>query len=344
LRKLPLSPLATADLVALFTRYLELCRVKAGETVVITTDPLFNPHYPAAFFAAAQQLGATPYVLTLTSNMPILEGDAITEFWKRSDMVIGCMSPSINWLYSEVHNQALKAGVRTLMVFEPEDLLRRQFPDPAVIARTKAGAKFLQGAKIIKVKSGNGTDLVMSKEGRNSIYQVGVSDTPGRWDHWPAGLVACAPLEGTCEGTLVLDEGDICFRFGRYFQSKVYMVMEKGRIVSIDGGADAILLRDYFESAGDDRAYMGPAHIGWGTDHRAKYHELALYFREYGGHMSSESFYGNIQIAFGRNMFGGLGGTNHVKFHVDLPLKSHSLWVDDVQVIDRGTIVPAALR
>ncbi len=343
MRTLPVSPVATADLVALFTEHLRLCRVQEDEIVLITTHASFKPHYPAAFFAAARVLGATPYILTTTADMRFLKGPFLTDVWKNADMVIGCMSP-MNFMYTEVHNEALKAGTRTLNVHEPEEVLRLMFPDEKVIARSKAGAAYLDHGRTIRVTSANGTDLVMDKTGRHGACEVGVSDTPGHFDHWPAGMVACTPVEGTCEGTLVLDEGDICWRFGVYFQHPVTITMEAGRIVDISGGADATLLRDYFAAANDDRSYLGPAHIGWGTDHRAKYHHLALFSREHGGSMTSASYYGNVLVAFGRDSFSGFGGTNDVAFHIDFPLKNHSLWVDDEQVIADGTIVHPQLQ
>src|SRR5689334_2658598 len=56
--RFPTSPNVAADLVPLFREGLRSSRVKAGEFAVIYADTLTNPQYPAAFMAAAKDLGA----------------------------------------------------------------------------------------------------------------------------------------------------------------------------------------------------------------------------------------------------------------------------------------------
>ena len=33
------------------------------------------------------------------------------------------------------------------------------------------------------------------------------------WDHWPSGLVACAPLEDSAQGVYVIQPGDVIVGF-----------------------------------------------------------------------------------------------------------------------------------
>jgi 2,5-dihydroxypyridine 5,6-dioxygenase len=350
MRRFPTSFAATAELVDLFRRHLELCKVKKGESVIVFTDPWMNQHYAAAAFGAALQLGADVFIMTVPSTIggmdptagshsAVLSGRTVTEAWKNADMVIGTASPAIQWLYSTAHNEALDAGTRTLMVFEPEDVLRRMFPCQEVKERSIRGAEVMTKAKTIRVTSDAGTDFVMDKTGIVGEAQYGIADVPGRWDHWPSGLVACNVIAGSAEGTLVLGVGDITFRLGRYFTDPVKLTLRGGKIVKIEGRADAILLEDYFKSARDPRAYCGPAHIGWGTDHRAQYFSLAMKYREHGGHMDSESFMGNVQTAFGRDIFRGLGGTNDVNFHIDFPCRNCNFYLDDKLIVKNGVIV-----
>ena len=120
--------------------------------------------------------------------------------------------------------------------------------------------------------------------------------------------------------------------------SPIHFELREGSIVSIEGGADARLVQDFFEAAKDDRAY-GVSHIGWGNDERAIWNTLGLRFWEGGGVMDTESYYGNMLIAFGSNFFRKLGGENHAKFHFDIPTRNHSFWIDDTQVLDCGKFV-----
>ena len=55
--------------------------------------------------------------------------------------------------------------------------------------------------------------------------------------------------------------------------------------------------------------------------------------------MDTESYYGNMLIAFGANFFRKLGGENRVNFHYDIPTRNHSIAIGDTQIIDRGKFV-----
>lgn len=342
MRQLPISRKLSAELIPLFKRELELCKLKAGETLLVFSDSMFNPHYVAAFTGAAMQIGAETVHMEVPFSTKSFSSRTISDAWQAADMVVP-LTTQVPWLYSDAHNAALDAGTRTLMVQEPVDILMRMFPDEEVRRRTIAGARRMNVTTTIRVCSDAGTELVMNKKGRPGIGQYGISDEPGRWDHWPSGLVACAPIEGSVEGTLVLDSGDIILNFGKYIETPVEITIRDGRIVEFDGRADAFLLEDYFAQAQDEKAYV-VSHIGWGTDHRAQWHLIGHRFFESGGVMDAESFYGNMQIAFGSNYARFLQGDNRVNFHIDLPTRNHSLWLDDELIVDKGVIVPEDLK
>jgi len=339
MRRVPTNPAVSAELVPMFKRHLELCKVKPGEAVVAFTNTMTNPSYAAALLSAASFVGAEAYQIVVPSDSDWTRSKSIIDAWKSADLVVGMLQSSdVQWIYSDAHNEALDAGTRTLMVEEPEDILLRLFPDEEIRGRGEAGAKILGPGKTLRMTSDAGTDLVVSKVGRKAAAQYGVSDVPGRWDHWPSGMVSTAPIEESAEGTLVIDEGDVLLPIGRYAESRVSLTLREGRVLAIEGGTDARLMRDYFEAAGDDRAYL-ISHIGWGNEHRASWNAFGLRNWEGGGVMDVEGYYGNVLIAFGSNFFRNLGGANHVGFHFDVPTRNHSFWVDDVQVLDRGRFV-----
>lgn len=342
MRRLPITSQLSAELTPLFLRELELCNLKEDETLLVFSDSMFNPHYAAAFTGAAMILGSEVIHMQVPHSTQSLASRTIVDAWKAADMVIPLTS-RIPWLYSDAHNEALDSGTRTLMVQEPVDILRRLFPDEAVRKRTRAGAALLSEATSMRVASEAGTDLTLDKTGRPGIGQYGIADVPGRWDHWPSGLVGCAPIEGSVEGTLVLDRGDIILNMGRYVEAPVHFTLREGRIVNIEGGTDARLLEDLFAQAGDEKAYV-VSHIGWGTEHRAQWNLIGTRFFESGGVMDAESFYGNMQIAFGSNFSRFLKGENKVSFHLDLPTRNHSIWVDGELIVDEGVIVPEELQ
>lgn len=327
------------DLVPLFTEELKLCKVKPGETVLWYAQSQFaRPEYAGATIAAARTLGAEAYALEASG----VEGKFLASAFLASDLVVGQIP-----LYTDAHNAALAKGTRTLMVGEPEANLRRLFPHPAVIRRAYAGARRMAAAKEIRVTDSAGTDFTLRKDGRKGHAQVGISDRPGMWDHWPSGLVACGPLEDSAQGIYIIQPGDIILGLRTVAQSAVRITMDKGKLTKIEGGTDALMLREHltrYQDVKDPNGNLSDpfriAHAGWGVEHRAQWHTMG---------MDSESQYGSVMISIGRNMFdakdenSGLGGKNYTAVHVDVCLRNKKLYLDGELIIDNNTIVVPAL-
>lgn len=327
-----------ADLVPLFVEELKLCKVKPGETVLFySTAQYAHPEYIGATLGAAKVLGAEAYALQALDSGKMLESS-----FKAANLVVGQIP-----LYTDAHNAALASGTRTLMVGEVEANLRRMFPSPEVHRRTSAGARRLSAAREIRVTDSFGSNFTMRKEGRKGHAQVGYSDRPGMWDHWPSGLVACAPLEDGSNGTYVIAPGDVILGLRTIAISEVRITLERGRITRIEGGHDARMLREHLQRYVDVRDPQGRladpfriAHAGWGTEHRAQWHTMG---------MDSESLYGTVMVSIGRNMFdapdenSGLGGKNFTAVHVDVCCRGKNLFLDGVQVCDENSriLIPA---
>ena len=334
--------LVSADLTHLFVEALRLCKVQADESVLIFTDPAFpHPEYPPAAFAAAKVLGASPYMLVASSEDPF-DSALCRAAWRSAGLVLGMSTVPRgigSWMYTDTSDDALAAGVRVLMVQEPVGALRRMRPDADVMRRTLAGAQRMQSAREIRVTSQAGSDFTMRKDGRKAHAQWGIADSPGRWDHWPSGLVTCAPLEDSAEGRYVIAPGDVLLGQWHFASSEVELTLHGGRITGIQGGADATLLRDYLASFDDPGAYR-LSHAGWGTDLRADWQYIG---------MDSESLYGSIMVALGRNVFNapapycGMGGANASRVHYDICCRNASLWLDGELIVDNGRIVPPEL-
>jgi 2,5-dihydroxypyridine 5,6-dioxygenase len=330
--------LACADLVALFVEELRLCNVGRGEVVLIFTDPAFpHPEYPAAAFAAAKVLHADPYVLTASSEDPFTS-QLCRLAWRSAGLVLGMSTVPRgigSWMYTTTSDLALVEGARILMVQEPVHALRRMRPDPAVVARTRAGAQRMERASEMRVTSLAGSDFTLRKDGRSAHAQWGLADVPGRWDHWPSGLVACAPLEDSAEGRYVIAPGDVLLGQRRFASSEIVLTLRAGRIEQIEGGSDARLLEDHLASFADDGARR-LSHAGWGTDHRADWRHIG---------MDSESLLGSVMVSLGRNAFDaparfcGLGGTNTSESHYDICCRHSSVWLDGELIVDDGRLL-----
>ena len=97
----------TAELVPLFRRMFDLCKLKPTESLVILTEPDTNQEYAAAMYGAARGIGSDTMMLMMPSPPPeqvpvmrsgnvssaILSGSKLAvETLKKADMVIDLSS------------------------------------------------------------------------------------------------------------------------------------------------------------------------------------------------------------------------------------------------------------
>jgi len=331
---------------------MKLSNLQKGETVLVYCDTLTPPFYPAAALGAAHDLGAvvaqmmvpatSPAVQPWAPNVPEAKPEMILSAWKGADMVVD-MITGAGQLYTPVTTEALKSGTRVLRLMAELDDLRRMWPSDAVKARVLASKAILERGERLRVTSKAGTNLVMSKAGRPAATQYGRADEPGRWAMPNEGQVACAPVEGSVEGTLVLNAGDILLNLARYVADPVYLTIEKGAVTKIEGGLEAFLLRDWFETWKDPKAYI-VSHIGWGCHDKASWHRMGNQWQGAGGFMDCESYYGNMQIAFGSNVSASLAGENDTRAHIDIQCRNNNFWVDDLQILEEGQFLIEELK
>ncbi len=333
------TPSAATELLPLFREVLAACKVQPGETVLVYADPHSPTHYAAAFVSAAQELGAVSFELTVPANTAPVETGVILDAFKGSDLVIDLASYGTS-IYRPLRTEALKAGTRILRVTEPEDVLFRMPPDPVVRDRAKRSEELVDASSTFHIRSPGGTDITVDKQGRKAFGLWGIADRPGSWDHWPMGLVVVgANMTGT-NGRIVIQPGDILLSMQRYVSTPVTVEVEDGRITEIAGSLDAQLLRQWFEQWNDERAYH-ISHVGWGCDHRALWDRLGR--KAHGGTDDTESYYGVMQIAFGRDT-SFLGGTNDVPAHMDFDCLGNDIAIDDTPVTENGEFVIEELR
>jgi len=177
----------------------------------------------------------------------------------------------------------------------------------ALARRTRELAKIVRGADAVEIRTPNGTEIVMSKKGRKPMADTGILTRPGSFGNLPAGEVFFAPLEGTAEGTLVLDWAPT-----HRLESPVVLKIEKGICVSVEG-------RDPFAGVLEARLSereenRNVAELGIGTNDRASRPDNIL---------ESEKILGTIHIALGDNS--SFGGTVKTPFHQDFVFFSPTL-------------------
>ena len=137
---------------------------------------------------------------------------------------------------------------------------------------------------------------------------------PGGFANYPGGEVFVAPLEDGTDGVLVVDL-TVPYTVEGLVDEPVVLRFERGRVVSIEGGRAAQLLRELVEGAGEGADVI--AELGLGL-----YPDLAPR-----GHvMLDEKAAGTAHVAIGRNT--GHGGVNESSIHVDCVFSEPRLEVD----------------
>ncbi|MDQ0467793.1 2,5-dihydroxypyridine 5,6-dioxygenase [Labrys wisconsinensis] len=340
-------------LVEAWKDVLTLSKLRAGEQVCLLVSDDSNPQLVSTARIAVGQLGGILTILTL----PPLNGDVALsrdksgyvghtalkgnrpalEAMKHSDFVIDTMM----LLFSPEQEEILKTGARMLLACEPPEVMLRMKPTPDDARRATAAAARLARAKTLTVTSKAGTEFSCAVGQYPVLKQQGFVDQPGGWDHWPSCFVATWPDEGSCEGRIVIDTGDILLPFKRYAREPIALTIEKGIIRRIEGGFEAEYLKSYMETFDDPDAYA-MAHVGWGLHKRAHWTTLGLYDPEAGLSMDARSFAGNFLFSSGPNT--EAGGTRNTPCHMDIPLRACSLSLDGEPMTIDGRVVPEDQR
>ncbi|MGN6447925.1 MAG: 2,5-dihydroxypyridine 5,6-dioxygenase [Brucella intermedia] len=329
---------------------LEMCNLKAGEQVTILTSDDSNKQIAYIAKLAASDLGAVVSELNLApvnaekaispdksgyiGKTPLDGNSAALACLMASDMVID----TLQLLFSKEQEEVLKTGTRMLLAVEPPAIMMRQIPRPEDKLRVLAAARKIGAAKEMHVTSKAGTDFHCRLGQYPVLTQYGLADEPGRWDHWPSCFSARWPDEGSAEGTIVIDEGDILLPFKKYARAPITVTIEKGFIVDIKGGYDAEFMRKFMESFNDPRAYA-MAHVGWGLENRANWTVLGLYNPEAQLGMDARSFAGNFLWSSGPNT--EAGGDRDTPCHLDIPLRNCSVSLDGEVMTLEGVVIPA---
>ncbi len=339
-----------AKLQSLFRAELELCNVRRDETIALLTDLASRREYVAASFAAAEALGADIYELCVNS-VPSWDRVGVAtvgkckgtvEALKAADMLVSLHIPLFTKWLAEVRG----AGTRVLMIIDEPDDLERLLSPPGLKNAVIHAAERLGKTRTMRVISDAGTDLTVACGEYPVMAQYGFAESPGRFDHWGAGMVHTFPNEGSANGTVVIAPGDIIvLPYCRYAQDEIRLHISGGFIRKIEGGLDAKLMNDWLEDnkqSPEDMDGHAVSHLGWGLNPQARWYDIALHGDEPARHHAgARAFAGNFLFSTGPNTQGG--GTRATKGHYDVPMRDCTVMLDGETIIERGRIVDSKM-
>jgi leucyl aminopeptidase (aminopeptidase T) len=298
--------------------------VAPGEEVLIVCNPA-TEELGAALRVLAEGEGAEA-VLALMSERESHAAEppaAIAAAMLAADVVIAPTVQSLSHTASRKAASEAGARIATMPGVTDEMLARVMGAEvDALRRRGEAICAALDGGSEARITCANGSDLRLGLETRSSIVDAGDLSAPGAFGNLPCGEGFIAPLEGTGEGTLVVD-GSIA-GVGRV-EEPVTLTVHGGHLTDASGTAGARLL-ELLTEHGEDGTNV--AELGVGTN------EAAILT---GNILEDEKILGTAHVAFGASA--AIGGTVQVPVHLDCVVLEPTVEVDGEALLRHGELL-----
>jgi 2,5-dihydroxypyridine 5,6-dioxygenase len=328
-----------------FARVFELCKMTTAETIMILSETGSRAVNVQLACESLTRMGLTyQHVIAPTpppSSGPIIRSTGasealgglpdIVEQLCEADVIIDLTIEGL--MHAPETGKLLQSGARIMTISnEHPDILSRLVPTPEIKEKVREAVATCRAATQMTVTSDAGTDLTVNMTDVATVGVWGFTDRPGTLAHWPAGLVVSFPKTGAVNGRLVFQPGDINLTFKRYFESAVTFDVENDFVSNIGGsGADAKLMRTYFEGFNDPLAYA-TSHVGWGMNPAARYEALTMYDKQDLNGTELRALAGNFLYSTGANEF----ANRFTRGHFDLPMMGCDIALDGKFVVEAG--------
>jgi len=301
-------------------QYLEIGHCRAGDDLLIVFDEC--KHDLADVLAAtARGMGANPYLLIVPTPSDGTYAPWISEFLRgvaKDQFVFVLMSHAMSkWTRAVIGrpDQGLELSPRFFSDWaRPTDSwIRTESADPAETEEygTALLAAMSKG-RSVRVTTELGTDLQLQARGWRSS----------------GGEIYTAPIETSAEGIVIYDAS---IAWGRP-SNPIKVTVRGGRLEKIESLRPDLPAADQYESHFEKRTRDSGASVvaelGIGINPQAD---------PFGDFPEAEQARCTCHVEFGMNI--GLGGSNRSSVHFGGAVYQPTIYVDDVMVIDKGSLV-----
>lgn len=302
--------------------------VRAGEQVLIVSEAS-KMSLAECIAEAVCAAGAEPTIVAMLPREQ--DGQeppkSIAAAMKHTDVFLCVVGRSIT--HTNAVKDAVAAGARGLVLTHfSEDMLVRggiEADFPAIAPTCKALAKALAGSKTVHLTTPMGTDLTYSAENRRGNALYGVVEA-GQFSTIPTIEANVSPLEGTANGVIVADASVPYLGIG-VLEEPVVCRVEGGRILSIEGGKQAMRLKQDLADRNDPNVY-NIAEMGVGLNPKCRFCGFML---------EDEGVRGSVHIGIGTSIT--LGGTVKAACHYDLIMTGATVVADGRTLLRDGQIL-----
>ena len=298
--------------------------VSPGEEVLVVCNPV-TEEIGALMRIEAQGDGAdaTLAVISERDSAAAEPPRAVAAAMAAADVVL---APTIQSLsHTAARKVASEAGVRigTLPGVTEEMLTRLMAGDLEEVRRRGwAIAAALNGGSEARITCRHGSDLRIGIENRLAIVDAGELSNRSAFGNLPCGEGFIAPVEGTTEGTLVVD-GSIA-EVG-LLETPTSLTVEGGHLTGATGAEGAALM-ELLTAHGPDGTNV--AELGIGTN------EEAILT---GNILEDEKILGTAHVAFGASA--AIGGTVQVPVHLDCVILEPTVEIDGETIVSGGDLL-----
>ncbi|MGE0067243.1 MAG: aminopeptidase [Solirubrobacterales bacterium] len=298
--------------------------VNPGEEVLVVCNPV-TEEIGALMRIEAQGDGAdaTLAVMSERDSAAAEPPGVVAAAMAAADVVL---APTIQSLsHTAARKVASEAGVRvgSLPGVTEEMLIRLMTADLEEIRRRGwAIVSAMNGGSEVRITCRHGSDLRLGLEGRLGIVDAGELSNRGAFGNLPSGEGFIAPLEGTAEGTLVVD-GSIA-EVG-LLDTPTSLTVRAGHITDATGPEGSRLM-ELLTAHGPQATSV--AELGIGTN------EEAILT---GNILEDEKILGTAHVAFGASA--AIGGAVQVPVHLDCVLLEPTVEIDGETIVSGGDLL-----
>ncbi|AEC51403.1 hypothetical protein PNA2_0486 [Pyrococcus sp. NA2] len=318
----------------------DILDVQPDEVVGITADTLSSEEVVNATARAVYEAGAKPLVIWIASPSGV--GKAADPMLPQKAL-IGALTNVDVWIEFN-YQWLLYSTVFDTVIRENKDLryicLVGMTPDMMIrtIGRVDIEklSEFLaeiseitKKGKHVKITTPAGTEVEFENHPERPLLVHSGHVPKGAYEMLP-GQISWTPKLETINGTIVFD-GSVYPPIG-LLREPIKLEVEKGKIVNIEGGREAKEFADWLESFNDPNMYQ-LAHVSYGFNPGAKLTGNIVEDERVWG--ATEWGIGNIGPRLVPDIPGGVSAASHT----DGICLNSSVWIDDVQIMDKGNVI-----
>lgn len=321
----------------------DLLGLKPEESIVITADTESDSRVVNAVAAAAHQIGAKPLVVWMVASPygvgkqtdPVIPVNALASLIENADAWVEF---NYKWLlYSTAYEKALARNPRLrhlcLVGMDVSMLIRtiERVDIPLLRRFQDVLTEKLRKAKHIRITSPAGTSVEFERALDGAVLNnKGEAFAPG--SHMLPGQISVAPAFNSINGVIVSD-GSIYPPLG-LLKEPIKLYIERGEIVKVEGGKEAVEFHNWLKGFNHPQM-LRLAHLSFGLNPGAMLT---------GNILEDERIWGATEWGIGyvsRRLTGG--APIEAPTHTDAVCLNSSVWLDGVQILDKGKFIDPEL-